>query len=152
MLGKYAHSLKLQIPAYEMCTKGRGILKHCRTADAYHSSECENHMRRGRHKDYDVLVNGNRWFSSTHLNKADRSIARPKYSLYVAEIRRIEHTDNAFKNGFVYLGDQSFPKVQQPVARATDAAFLSPKLHEQQINHLYHNVPRNNLYPHSLIW
>ena len=33
-----------------------------------------------------------------------------QYSVYGAEIPRIELTDNAFKNGFVYLGDQPFAK------------------------------------------
>ena len=55
-------------------------------------------------------------------------IARPKYNFQVANVRKVDYTYNEFKNRFVYLHDQRFSEVQEPVARLVYAAFYSPGL------------------------
>ena len=90
------------------------------------------------------------WFSSAHLNKRDRSTARPKYNFQVANVRKVDH--DKYRNRFAYLGDQRFPEVQEVVARLVLAAFRGPGLDKQQASHLCHNVPQLCVNPNHLIW
>lgn len=109
---------------------------------------CDNIKKCG-----DTLDQQNCWFSSAHLNKSDRSTARPKYNFQPGDVRMVDHPHNAYKDKFVYLADQRIKEVQEVVARLICAIVHGPPPPgRNQASHLCHNVPQICVNPAHIIW